>query len=51
MLTRRQFSIGSAAMASVGPLCRKQTALADTSHFSTPLPIPELIDAANKEMR
>jgi blue copper oxidase len=48
MLTRRQFSIGSAAMASVGILCRQQIALGDTAHFRTPLPIPELVDAAKE---
>lgn len=47
-LTRRQFAIGSAAIASgalVGGLIGRSLAQGESVHFNTPLPIPPLIDA------
>src|SRR5262245_54493951 len=45
MLTRRQFAVGSAAMTSTGIVGRW---IAEAREFSTPLPIPRLIDAAKQ---
>jgi blue copper oxidase len=47
MLTRRQFAGGSAAFVSSG-LIGSRSGMGDTAPFSTPLPIPELIDAAKQ---
>jgi blue copper oxidase len=47
MLTRRQFAIGSAAMVSSG-LIGGRSGMSEPAPFSTPLPIPELIDAAKQ---
>ena len=47
MLTRRQFAIGSAAMASASIIGRR-IAEARAAHFNTPLPIPRLVDAAKQ---
>jgi blue copper oxidase len=48
MLTRRQFAIGSTAMASAGLIGSRKITMADKALFRTPLPIPELIDAAEQ---
>src|ERR1700674_1001411 len=47
MLTRRQFAIGSAANMS-GSLISSRCGLGEPAPFSTPLPIPKLIDAAKQ---
>src|SRR4029434_691934 len=47
MLTRRQFAIGSAAIASASNSGRR-IAEARAAHFNTPLPIPRLVDAAKQ---
>jgi blue copper oxidase len=47
MLTRRQFAIGSAAIASASIIGRR-IAEARAAHFNTPLPIPRLVDAAKQ---
>jgi blue copper oxidase len=47
MLTRRQFASGSAAIVSSG-LIGSGAGLGEIGPFSTPLPIPELIDAAKQ---
>ncbi len=47
MLTRRQFAGGSAALVSSG-LIGSRSVMGDIAPFSTPLPIPELIDAAKQ---
>jgi blue copper oxidase len=47
MLTRRQFAIGSAAMASTS-LIGARVGKASSARFDTPLPIPELVDAAKQ---
>jgi cuproxidase len=51
MLTRRQFSIGSAAVASgglVGGIAGAHLAQSEAVHFTRRLPIPPLIDAAKQ---
>ena len=45
---RRQFAIGSAAMASAGLTGSQRMAKAEPVRFHTPLPIPELVDAAKQ---
>jgi blue copper oxidase len=47
MLTRRQFASGSAAIVSSG-LIGGRSGMSEPAPFSTPLPIPELIDAASR---
>jgi FtsP/CotA-like multicopper oxidase with cupredoxin domain len=47
MLTRRQFAVGSAAFVSSG-LIGGRSSLGESVPFSTPLPIPRLIDAARQ---
>ena len=47
MLTRRQFASGSAALVSSG-LIAGRSGRGEPAPFSTPLPIPELIDAAKQ---
>jgi blue copper oxidase len=47
MLTRRQFASGAAAIVSSG-FIGSGAGLGETAPFSTPLPIPELIDAASQ---
>jgi len=47
MLTRRQFASGSAAIVS-SALIGAQSGISEPAPFSTPLPIPNLIDAANQ---
>ncbi len=47
MLTRRQFAGGSAAILSSG-LIGSRSGMSEPAPFSTPLPIPKLIDAANQ---
>jgi FtsP/CotA-like multicopper oxidase with cupredoxin domain len=47
MLTRRQLAIGAAAMTSASIIGRR-IAKTRAAHFSTPLPIPRLIDAAKQ---
>jgi len=46
MLTRRQFAIGAAAMASAGLIGGGRIGKAGSVSFNTPLPIPHLVDAA-----
>jgi len=46
MLTRRQFAIGAAAMASAGLIGGGRIGKAGSVPFNTPLPIPQLVDAA-----
>jgi blue copper oxidase len=51
MLTRRQFTNGSAAIVSgglVGGLIGAHLAQSESVHFTSPLPIPPLIDAAKQ---
>ena len=51
MLTRRQITIGSAAVASgglVGGLIGSRLAQSESVHFNRRLPIPSLIDAARQ---
>jgi hypothetical protein len=51
MLTRRQFTIGTAAVASgglVGGLAGARLAQSQSVHFDRHLPIPPLIDAAKQ---
>ncbi len=45
MLTRRQFSVGAAAIASVS-FAGARPALSEFAWFKTPLPLPELFDSA-----
>jgi blue copper oxidase len=47
MLTRRQFASGSAAIVSSG-LIGGRSGMSEPAPFSTPLPIPKLIDAAKQ---
>ncbi len=47
MLTRRQFAISSAGIVS-SALIGSSAGLSETAPFSTPLPIPKLIDAASQ---
>ena len=47
MLTRRQFAIGSTGIVS-SVLVGGSAGLSETAPFSTPLPIPKLIDAASQ---
>jgi FtsP/CotA-like multicopper oxidase with cupredoxin domain len=47
MLTRRQFASGSAAIVS-SALIGAQSGISEPAPFSTPLPIPNLIDAAKQ---
>jgi blue copper oxidase len=47
MLTRRQFAMGSAGIVS-SALTGASAGLSETAPFSTPLPIPKLIDAARQ---
>lgn len=47
MLTRRQFTGGSAALVSSG-LVAERSGIGEPAPFSTPLPIPQLIDAAEQ---
>src|SRR6266568_1425476 len=47
MLTRRQFAIGSAAMAS-SSVINERVGKASSARFEIPLPIPELVDAAKQ---
>lgn len=47
MLTRRQFAIGSAAMAS-SSVINERVGKASLARFEIPLPIPELVDAAKQ---
>ncbi len=47
MLTRRQFAIGSTGIVS-SVLIGGSAGLSETAPFSTPLPIPKLIDAASQ---
>jgi blue copper oxidase len=47
MLTRRQFAGGSAALVSSG-FTGSRPGMGETAPFSTPLPIPKLIDAASQ---
>ena len=47
MLTRRQFASGSAAIVSSG-LIGSRSGMGEPAPFSTPLPIPKLIDAAKQ---
>lgn len=46
MVTRRQFTVGSAAIVASGLVGRPDIGTADRAAFTTPLPIPKLIDAA-----
>src|SRR5437867_13100341 len=46
MLTRRQFAIGAGAMASAGLIGGGRIGKAGSVPFNTPLPIPQLVDAA-----
>jgi len=47
MLTRRQFAGGSVALVSSG-LIAERSGIGEPAPFSTPLPIPQLIDAAKQ---
>ena len=47
MLTRRQFASGSAAIVSSGIIAGR-SGMSEPAPFSTPLPIPKLIDAASQ---
>ena len=46
-LTRRNFAIGCGAFASSALICARQ-GIGDLAPFSTPLPIPRLVDAAKQ---
>ena len=47
VLTRRKFTIGCGALASCGFICARD-GIGDLAPFSTPLPIPRLVDAAKQ---
>jgi hypothetical protein len=48
MLTRRQFASGSAAIVSSGLIGGSRYGMGEAAPFTTPLPIPRLIDAAHQ---
>ena len=48
VLTRRNFTIGCGALASSGAFICARNGIADLAPFSTPLPIPRLVDAAKQ---